>query len=148
MIQRKQSIFLLFAIVIATLQFFIPFQTFNYNNNSLSFYTLPGNNPEIMNANLYMLFVLNSCILILAGVVIFLFKKRTLQYKLANFGVLLNMMMMGLFFSLSFTKENLTGSINFKIGAFLPLISAFLYYLAAYFIKKDEELVRSADRIR
>ena len=148
MIQRKQSIFLLLAIVIAIFQFLIPFQTFNYNNNSLSFYTLPGNDTEIMNVNLYILFVLNSCILILAGIVIFLFKKRTLQYKLANFGVLLNMLLMGLFFSLSFTKENLTGEINFKIGAFLPLINAFLYYLAAYFIKKDEELVRSADRIR
>ncbi|GAB4134577.1 MAG: DUF4293 domain-containing protein [Raineya sp.] len=37
---------------------------------------------------------------------------------------------------------------NFQIGLFLPVISLILNMLANRFIRKDENLVRSADRIR
>jgi hypothetical protein len=148
MIQRKQTVFLLIAIIIVSTQFFIPFQTFTYNNEEWPICLLPGCSFEISNSNLNVVFVLNILTLILTGFIIFLYKKRVLQYKLTNFTVLLNMLMLGLFFSLSFIKNNLTGSVNYQIGSFLPILSAFFCYLAAVGIKKDIELVRSADRIR
>ena len=149
MIQRKQTVFLLIAIIIVSTQFFIPFQTFTYNNVDWSICLLTGYSSEITNSNLTILFSLNTLTLLLIGFIIFLYKKRVLQYKLANFTVLLNMLMIGLFFSLSYIKDNLMGSsIHYQIGSFLPILSAFFCYLAALHIKKDEELVRSADRIR
>ena len=40
------------------------------------------------------------------------------------------------------------GELNFAIGLFLFIIPYLLIFLANYFIKKDEKLVKSADRIR
>lgn len=40
------------------------------------------------------------------------------------------------------------GELNFAIGLFLFIIPYLLIILANYFIKKDEKLVKSADRIR
>jgi hypothetical protein len=38
--------------------------------------------------------------------------------------------------------------INFKAGAYLPLIQIVFVFLAQRAIGKDEELVKSADRLR
>ncbi|HIE74517.1 MAG TPA: DUF4293 family protein, partial [Flavobacteriales bacterium] len=40
------------------------------------------------------------------------------------------------------------GELNFAIGLFLFIIPYLLIILANYLIKKDEKLVKSADRIR
>ena len=37
---------------------------------------------------------------------------------------------------------------DYKIGFFLPIIALIFNVLANFYIKKDEDLVRSADRIR
>lgn len=44
------------------------------------------------------------------------------------------------------TSEDIV--VNFKFGAAIPLLSLVLTYLAIHFIKKDDKLVRSADRLR
>jgi hypothetical protein len=41
-----------------------------------------------------------------------------------------------------------TGEVRYKLGAILPIVSVILVFLATRAIKKDEDLVRSADRIR
>ena len=38
--------------------------------------------------------------------------------------------------------------VSFNAGAALPVISLICAYLAVHFIKKDDKLVRSADRLR
>jgi hypothetical protein len=38
--------------------------------------------------------------------------------------------------------------ISFEIGAIIPVLSLICTYLAIKFIKKDDALVRSADRLR
>ncbi len=76
-----------------------------------------------------------------------MYKNRVLQYKLANLLVVFNVFMTGLFFLLNYINVP-AENVSFAIGAFLPLISAGFAFLAAHFIKKDEQLVRSADRIR
>ena len=37
---------------------------------------------------------------------------------------------------------------DFELGVFLCIIPFLLLFLASYFIKKDEKLIRDADRIR
>lgn len=147
MIQRKQTLFLLGVLIIGITMLFIPFQSVT----NISQITLLNLSPSIhfdgMNKNIYIPIVINFIVIILSILTIFLFKKRVLQYKLANILTLLNVFITGLFFLLDFFNVELE-KVNFTFGAFLPLIAAIFSYLAAHFIKKDEELVRSADRIR
>jgi len=148
MIQRKQSLFLLAVSIIAIAQFFVPFQTFTAEDKTVPICLMPGCSSEVMGSNIYFALIFNVIILILSISIIFLYKNRVLQYKLANLLVVFNMFLVGLFFILSYTKEGGPEAISYQFGSFLPLISAVFAYLAAHFIKKDEQLVRSADRIR
>jgi hypothetical protein len=148
MIQRKQSLFLLAISIIAIAQFFVPFQTYTAADKIFPMCLMPGCSSEVMGSNIYFALIFNIIILLLSTTIIFLYKNRVLQYKLANLLVVFNMFLVGLFFILSYTKEARPEAISYQIGSFLPIISAVFAYLAAHFIKKDEQLVRSADRIR
>ena len=148
MIQRKQTLFLLAVVIIAIAQFFITFQNIVIPNGHWPLSLMPGSSSDITNSNIYFPIIFNVIILILSVAIIFLYKNRVLQYKLSNLLVVFNMFLVGLFFLLSYIKEGQTGTVSYQIGSFLPLISAVFAYLAAHFIKKDEQLVRSADRIR
>jgi hypothetical protein len=148
MIQRKQTLFLLAVAIIAICQFFFPFQTLTFNEKFWDICLMPGCSADIISSNIYAPMILNSLVLILSVVVIFLFKNRVLQYKLATLLILLNVFIVGFFFLLNFTKEGTEGIISYQFGSFLPVIGAVFAFLAAHFIKKDEQLVRSADRIR
>ena len=101
-----------------------------------------------MGSNIYAPMILNILVLILSISTVFLYKNRVLQYKLTNLLALFNIFIVGLFFLLSYIKDTIQGTILFEFGAFLPIISAIFAFLAAHFIKKDEQLVRNADRIR
>lgn len=148
MIQRKQSLFLLAVAIIGVILIFIPFQHFNTVDKVFPICLMPGCSPEIVASNIYGPMVLNILVVLLSVLVIFQYKNRVLQYKLANILILLNVFIIGLFFLLSFVKEGVIGTISYSFGAFLPIIGAIFAFLAAHFIKKDEQLVRSADRIR
>lgn len=148
MIQRKQTLFLLVVAIIAIIMFFAPFITLTINEVPSKLCLLPGCNPEIMSTGAYAPFTLNVLVLILSVSTIFLYKNRVLQYKLSNLIALLNVFIIGLFFLLSYIKDGVSGSISYSFGAFLPILSIICAFLAAHFIKKDEQLVRSADRIR
>jgi hypothetical protein len=148
MIQRKQTLFLLAVAIIAIAQFFITFQNIVIPNGHWPISLMPGSSSDITNSNIYFPIIFNIIILILSITIIFLYKNRILQYKLSNLLVVFNMFLVGLFFLLSYIKEGQTGTVSYQIGSFLPIVSAILAYLAAHFIKKDEQLVRNADRIR
>ena len=148
MIQRKQTLFLLVVVIIAIAQFFVPFQTATIADIKWNICLMPGCSSEVMDSNIYFPMIFNIIILVLSVVIIFLYKNRVLQYKLSNLLVVFNIIVVALFFILPYAKNASPEVISFKIGAFLPLISTFFAFLAAHFIKKDEQLVRSADRIR
>lgn len=147
MIQRKQSLFLLAVVIIAVLMVFIPFLTVNIGVEEAGLSLLTGiRHSEFISGQIYVPLILNLLVVAVALITIFLYKNRVLQYKLANLVVLLNVFVTGMFFLLDFFKE--TTQVHFAIGAFLPLAGAVMAFLAGHFIKKDEQLVRSADRIR
>lgn len=148
MIQRKQSLFLLAVSIIAIILFFLPFQKLISSQGVWAICLMPGCSSDIIGSYIYAPMILNILVLTLSVSTIFLFKNRVLQYKLTNLLALFNMFIVGLFFLLSYIKGNIQGTISFEFGAFLPIISAIFAFLAAHFIKKDEQLVRNADRIR
>ena len=147
MIQRKQTLFLLVVTILAGILFFLPFQKLTNGENSWPVCLMPGCSTEI-NSNIYYPMILNSMVFVLSIIVIFLFKKRILQFKLTNIIILFNVMILGLFFLLDFVVLEAGRTISYEVGSFLPVISIVFAYMASHFIKKDEQLVRSADRIR
>jgi hypothetical protein len=139
MIQRKQTLFLLAVFIIAIIMIFIPFQVLLTSGESWNIALIAGNSWIILNSNMYYPNILNLLIIVLSIFTIFKYKNRPLQYKLSNVIALLNIFMVGLFFLLPYTHANPGESIILSMG---------FAFLAAHFIKKDEQLVRSADRIR
>ena len=79
---------------------------------------------------------------------IFSYKKRKNQFVLGRFNIIFNFILLGLFV---YQSLNLSGETNVSekgIGMLIPLISIVFLALANKAIKKDEDLVKSVDRIR
>lgn len=76
------------------------------------------------------------------------FKKRQLQFVLNRLSILLNFVLLGVFVyrSLNLPGENLISEKG--IGMLLPVISIVFLVLANKAIKRDEDLVKSVDRLR
>ena len=149
MIQRKQTLFLLATAIIAIITLFIPFLTFEITTPTpVGLSLLDGlKHPEAVSSQIYFPLILNCLVILFSFITIFQFKKRVLQYKLANLTLLFSVFVTGLFFLLDFFNQKPEG-LHFSFGAFLPIVGGAFAFLAGHFIKKDELLVRSADRIR
>lgn len=82
---------------------------------------------------------------------IFQFKNRLRQMKLGFLNsLLMSAVLASIFLGINSGDDLLTeaGNEEFLIGFYMPIIALLLNLLANRFIKKDEELVRSVDRIR
>ena len=79
---------------------------------------------------------------------IFSYKKRKSQFVINRLNIILNFFLLGVFVYRSLT---LSGEILLSekgIGVFLPIISIVFLVMANKAIKKDEDLVKSVDRLR
>jgi hypothetical protein len=88
---------------------------------------------------------------------IFLYKRRTLQVRIVALGFLLNVVYAFLVFFWAVDRyadllaAGMGGErpeVAWQVGAFAPLASLVFFFLAQRAIKKDEALVRAADRLR
>jgi hypothetical protein len=85
---------------------------------------------------------------ILTFITIFLFKNRKLQFVIGRLTILINFILLGI---LIFYSQNLSGEMEVSekgIGLLIPIFAIVLVVLANRAIKKDEELVKSVDRLR
>lgn len=85
---------------------------------------------------------------LLSIVTIFLFKNRKLQFVVGRIIILINLFLLGLLIYLSLTLSGETTVSEKGIGMFLPIVAILLVVLANKAIKKDEDLVKSVDRLR
>ncbi len=136
MFQRIQTVYMIFsAIITGGLPFVFPLWTDNQKNEV--FFT---------SSIIYIsLFVLST---VLAIYSIINFKKRQHQFVLNRLNMIFNFILLGFFvyWSLNLSGEALVSEKG--IGMFLPAISIVLLVLANKAIKKDEDLVKSVDRLR
>ena len=136
MIQRIQSVYLFLAFVVTgILTLFIPLWK---NAEGVDFYA--GQNQMYVIA-----FGISAALSIIS---LLGYKKRQTQFVYNRLNMILNFILLGLFV---YQSLNLSGeaSVSEKgIGMFFPLVSIILLALANKAIKKDEDLVKSADRIR
>ncbi|MDP2386105.1 MAG: DUF4293 domain-containing protein [Bacteroidota bacterium] len=147
MIQRIQTVFLLSVAIIAALLFVFPAEVYASSTETIFYTLLPFGVKEGTSPIIYGLFATNIGLIILAFVSIFQYKNRKKQLKTSRLLMLLSAMQVSLMFVFSlYNKEGYTK--DYTWAAYLPLAMIVFSLLAGIFIKKDEELVRSADRIR
>ena len=84
----------------------------------------------------------------LAIITIFMFKNRKFQFVLGRLNIILNFFLLGLFVYQSLNVSGETNVSEKGIGILLPIISIVFLVLANKAIKKDEDLVKSVDRLR
>jgi len=158
MLQRIQSIFLFLVFILAILVYFTNFSTANiadpnpgsYYLDVTSIYRLTTHTPDVIQP-LYWLTLINGFNGILAFFTIFLYKNRLQQIKLSRFGLILTLILIVLIFFYSEQMTSLPGAeaqVNYLWGAILPILQLLFYFMAIRNIKRDEALVRSADRLR
>lgn len=85
---------------------------------------------------------------VLAIIAIFLFKKRQHQFVLNRLNLLLNLFLLGFFVYRSLNLSGGTQVSEKGIGMLIPVFSIVFLVLANRAIKKDEDLVKSVDRLR
>ncbi len=92
---------------------------------------------------LLLLLIINILALVTIVLAIFSYANRRKQIKLCNVALVFNIAWVAAFVTFYFLK-----AMALSIIALLPVVSIVLILLAKRAIKSDEELVRSADRIR
>jgi membrane protease YdiL (CAAX protease family) len=130
MIQRIQTVFFLLSALTSILIIFY----FPVLSNE-------GDNLFLFDHFVYLRLLLLSSSL-LAIFAIFQYKNRSRQRLISS----LSRLMITFFYiiTLVFYKEDF----DFEIGLFLCIIPFILLFIASYFVKKDEKLIKDSDRIR
>jgi MFS family permease len=85
---------------------------------------------------------------VLSVITIFMYKTRKRQFMLGRLNIILNFVLLGLFVYRSLSLSGEPQVSEKGIGMFLPIISIVFIALANKPIKKDEDLVKSVDRLR
>nr|WP_315148354.1 DUF4293 domain-containing protein [uncultured Flavobacterium sp.] len=137
MLQRIQTIYLLLAfLATGVFPFFFPLWTM-----------ADGSAYLFMQNQIYVvIFGLSTTLSILS---IFSYKKRQNQFVMGRLNIILNLILLGLFVYRSLNLSGETPAVSEKgIGMFLPIVAIVLLVLANKAIKKDEDLVKSVDRLR
>lgn len=129
MIQRIQTIWIILSMLGALFLF------------------ITGRDVAVINQDFW---VPTGCIvlIILGGLSIFSFKSRKRQIMLNRLSIIINALLIGV---LGYWLLNLSGGIVFPekgIEPVFPLISLVCLLIANVYIKRDERLVKSVDRLR
>ncbi|ARV07597.1 hypothetical protein BTO04_13255 [Polaribacter sp. SA4-10] len=143
MIQRIQTIYLLLASAVSGGLIFV----FNlWSTLKENIFTLDLFLEETIQLKLIPVLFLASAII--SFIAVFLYKNRQLQFVIGRVVILINLFLLGLLIYLSLTLPGEVSISEKGIGMFLPILAILLIVLANKAIKKDEDLVKSVDRLR
>ncbi|MEO6253327.1 MAG: DUF4293 family protein [Ferruginibacter sp.] len=136
MIQRIQSLWLLLAAACAFAGLKFPYYS-GTNAKGLVSYELNGTEN-------FLLMITTIAVGVLALVTIFLYKKRTLQLRLCFLGILLEALLIFLYYRevSSFTNG------TYSLTALLHSIIVLAFVLAVMGINKDSKLLKESNRLR
>lgn len=136
MLQRIQTVYLILCVIASAVLPFV-FPLWVDENEKAIYFT---------ESTLSM--ILFGLIALLGLISIFSFKNRQNQFVLNRLNIILNFILLGFFV---YRTLNLSGETEVSekgIGIVLPAISIVMLVLANRAIKKDEDLVKSVDRLR
>ena len=136
MIQRIQSLYL---VIVALLSGVLPFFVNLWSDaQGIEVYA----NNEIL---VSILFYISGALALWA---IFLYKNRKNQFVINRLNMILNLFLLGFFVYRSLNLSGETSVSEKGIGMLIPVFSIVFLALANRAIKKDEDLVKSVDRLR
>ncbi len=139
MLQRKQTLWLLLSMIAAILSFKFPFLT---GTKIIKTVATPGTALDA--SSTFLLLILTGAVALLAGISIFLYKDRKLQMRLCILGVVLSAGIIVLYILQRQQFENST----LALFSILPFLTLAGFILALQGIRKDENLVKSLDKLR
>ena len=177
MIQRKQTLFLLLAVCAMAMCFMFPIASFTAKAPlgvpvSGELNLIAKENPSLMNdilngeavtmgqkdyIKVWPLAVLTILSAFVALVSMFLFKNRVTQMRLVAVAFLLGVIDIFLIFiwavdayidKVTVPMACTDVNVHYGLGTWCPIVAVVLLFLAHRAIKKDEEKVRAADRLR
>lgn len=150
MIQRIQSIYLLLATLCSCALFFFPVTYIRAYDIDIPLYIMGLKGmPSVAPFAFYSMTLMTCLTALFSLIAIFLFKNRKRQMSFCIAAFISNFILTGLLFVLpDKVAKDINGSLQFQITIFLPILTLFLLTLANKAIRKDEALVKSADRIR
>lgn len=155
MLQRIQSLYLFLAICLNAAIFSLDLAHIKVGElyNTFTIYGLTDADTGIQVYPSISLVLLCLISMVVSLVIIFIYKKRQLQIKLTQLNLFLQLSFVAaIFFMVDASLASYTSaevlSVEYSAGAFLAILPIVFIYLAIRAIKKDEALVRAADRIR
>jgi hypothetical protein len=157
MLQRIQSLYLSAALLLLVCYVFVPIATFysagyEYVIRAVGIFYIE-NNVEIFDAPNMATGVVMILTLLTLGTTIFMYKNRPMQIKMCTLGIILIFVTLGLnVFAMydipRYITQGVTPALSFTVWLALPAISIILVILAQRHIRKDEDLIKSMDRLR
>ncbi len=136
MIQRIQTVYLL---IVALLSGVLPFWLYLWSDADGN--AIFASNEIWVSAAFYV-------VAVLAIMAIVLFKNRQNQFVANRLNMILNLFLLGFFVYRSLNLSGETLVLEKGIGMLIPVFSIVFLVLANRAIKKDEDLVKSVDRLR
>ncbi len=155
MIQRIQSVYLLLTTILSGL--FLNGYFLKISNGGISdifmrfngiYQTTEENSIELIGKTIP-LTVVSVLIPFISLLTIFLYKNRKVQIKSALVLIVLEVLLVGtiVYYTLTFIQNNNVSPVP-VIKTFIPIVTIIFSILAYRGIKKDDEIVKSYDRLR
>lgn len=136
MLQRIQTVYLLIAAILSGGLIFV-----------FHLWTTANDVPVYAKDDIvYLAMFLGSAALSLFS--IFNYKNRKFQFVLGRLNIILNFILLGLFVYVLLNTSGESQISEKGVGIFIPIFSIVFLVLANKAIKKDEDLVKSVDRLR
>jgi hypothetical protein len=155
MIQRIQTVYLFLVFLFALIFLFLPLGTIDIGGvlfDIKSWRIVSANGSEILeHAGFFRIIVVSVpfLVMILSLITTFQYKQRLLQIRLGKLNLLLHVLLVVVtFFYLDSIRIAFNANLTYAAGIIFPLISMILVVLANRAIRRDENLVRAADRLR
>jgi uncharacterized membrane protein YwzB len=142
MIQRIQSLFLLGTAISGALFAFLPWAVFHLGD---------GKEDVILKGTSELVSSLPGLTIALFALInIFLFRNRKRQMRVCNvlFVIAIGALSSAVLKITATSAELKATDFDYQFGMVWPVISIIFTYMARHSINKDEQLVRSADRLR
>ncbi|HNW52077.1 MAG TPA: DUF4293 domain-containing protein [Prolixibacteraceae bacterium] len=152
MIQRIQTLYLSLALIMMGFLLVMPMGGIAVGEKVYSFSSLGTieSMTGLTVSRAWYIFAVAAIILVVQALAIFAYKSRKRQMKLvlANVALMLVFVVVAWFTLKSSAKALGEGISSFNMPAVFPIVSMILNYMAYRYIRKDDELVKSVDRIR
>lgn len=149
--QRKQTVFLIAALIFTVLCLCLPIlaiepKGMGMNSVLYNLVFVDGNGAVSYGKAMLFAFLLITCPLAVAAIVSF--KNRKLQAGLCTWCMIMNLAWYVYLAFCIINEFQMAGTLHVKLAICFPLISVVFYWMARRGIIADEKLVRSMDRIR